>query len=174
VDHEGKALESDVTQKRDKALALNFLKQAMKAVGNPHWWWDGQVPFLFRLQMKDWETRAPGTADTSNNRAGNSHLPFRKARARHVAISPHAKFGRKFKSQFIRAVHNHFKLRKAQSATRIRFKQKQDAALREWRDLLVAYSTCSTANNGDWFVLDCQHRTCKAALDRLVWFSRHS
>jgi putative transposase len=30
VDHEGEALESYVTQKRDKPSALNFLKQAMK------------------------------------------------------------------------------------------------------------------------------------------------
>ncbi len=35
VDHEGEGLESFVTNERDKAAALRFLKKAIKRFGNP-------------------------------------------------------------------------------------------------------------------------------------------
>ena len=70
-----------------------------------------------------------------NNRAGNSHLPFRR-RERAMSRFRRMRSLQKFVSVHS-SVYNHFNFEKHIS-TRIRFKQKQDAAPREWRDLLVA------------------------------------
>jgi len=78
VDHEGEILESFVTKKRDKSAALKFLKKALKRHGQANKIvTDGlrsypaamrQVGNLDRREMGQW----------LNNRAENSHLPFRR------------------------------------------------------------------------------------------------
>uniref|UniRef100_UPI00384F3E03 IS6 family transposase n=1 Tax=Sedimentimonas flavescens TaxID=2851012 RepID=UPI00384F3E03 len=78
VDHEGEVLESFVTKARDKKAALKFLKKSMKRYGRPH---------IFVTDML-WSygaaLREIGAADRQetgrwlNNRAENSHLPFRR------------------------------------------------------------------------------------------------
>jgi putative transposase len=70
-----------------------------------------------------------------NNRAENSHLPFRR-RERARSLFRRMRSLQKFIS-IHSSVHNHFNFDRDIN-TRIRFKQKCDAALREWRDLLVA------------------------------------
>jgi putative transposase len=50
------------------------------------------------------------------------------------------------------SVCNHFNFERHINS-RIRFKQKRDAALREWRDLLVAWHLLPR-ENGDGFALD--------------------
>jgi putative transposase len=80
VDHEGEILESYVTKKRDKSAALRFIKKALKRHGQAEKIvTDGlrsypaamrELGNLDRQEMGRWK----------NNRAENSHLPFRRDR----------------------------------------------------------------------------------------------
>jgi len=78
VDHEGEVLESYVTKTRDKAAALKFIKAAMKRYGSP------KVIVTDRLRSYGAAMKEIGNADRQetgrhlNNRAGNSHQPFRR------------------------------------------------------------------------------------------------
>ena len=78
VDHEGEVLESFVTKKRDKAAALKFLRKAMKRYGNP------QTVVTDRCSSYGAATKEIGNKNRQevgrhkNNRAENSHLPFRR------------------------------------------------------------------------------------------------
>ncbi len=78
VDHEGEVLESYVTKKRDKAAALAFLKKALKR--------HGRAESIVTDGMRSYPAamRELGNLDRRevgrwlNNRAENSHLPFRR------------------------------------------------------------------------------------------------
>ena len=78
VDHEGEVLESFVTKTRDKASALKFMRKAMKRYGNP------QVVVTDKLRSYGAAMSEIGNAHRReigrhlNNRAENSHLPFRR------------------------------------------------------------------------------------------------
>ena len=78
VDHEGEVLESFVTKERDKAAALKFLKKALKRHGSP------RVITTDGLRSYGAAMKAIGNAEKrevgrwANNRAENSHLPFRR------------------------------------------------------------------------------------------------
>ncbi|WP_340693191.1 IS6 family transposase [Hyphomonas sp.] len=135
VDHEGEVLESYVTKKRDKAAALKFLKKAMKRYGNPQVIVTDRCP-SYRAAMK--VIGNEGRQETGrhlNNRAENSHLPFRR-RERAMSRFRRMRSLQKFVS-IHSSVYNHFNFERHIN-TRIRFKQKRDTALREWRGLLVA------------------------------------
>jgi putative transposase len=118
-----------------KAAALKFLKKAMKRYGNPHIVVTDRCP-SYRAAMKviGNETRQE-TGRHLNNRAENSHLPFRR-RERAMSRFRRMRSLQKFVS-IHSSVYNHFNFERHINS-RIRFKQKRDAALREWRDLLVA------------------------------------
>jgi transposase-like protein len=78
VDHEGEVLESFVTKTRDKASALKFMRKAMKRYGNPHVVVTDKCP-SYRAAMKViGSERRQETGRHLNNRAENSHLPFRR------------------------------------------------------------------------------------------------
>jgi putative transposase len=70
-----------------------------------------------------------------NNRAENSRLPFRR-RERAMSRFRRMRSLQKFASVHS-SVHNHFNHQRNINR-RARFKTMRDAALREWRDLLVA------------------------------------
>ena len=136
IDHEGDALESSVTKKRDQAAALKFPKNAMKRYGNPHVVVTDRCP-SYRAAMKAIGNEGPQeTGRHLNNRAENSHLPlprreramsrFRRMRSLQKFVPIHS------------SVYNHFNFERHINS-RTRFKQKRDTALREWRDLLVAW-----------------------------------
>ena len=135
VDHDGEVLESFATKTRDKVSALKFLKKAMKRYGNPH------VVVTDRLKSYLAAMKVIGNEDRQetgrhlNNRAENSHLPFQR-RERAMSQFRRIRSLQKFVS-INSSVYNHFNFERDIN-TRIRFKQKRDAALREWRDLLVA------------------------------------
>ena len=78
VDHEGEVLESFVTKTRDKKAALKFLKKAMRKHGRP----EVIVTDLLRsygAALKEiGAARRQETGRWLNNRAENSHLPFRR------------------------------------------------------------------------------------------------
>lgn len=135
VDHEGEVLESYVTKTRDKASALKFLKKAMKRYGNPQ----GVVTDRlrsYRAAMRELGSEQRQiTGRHENNRAENSHLPFRRrerAMARFRQMRSLLKFAAAHAS-----VHNHFNHARSLER-RSRFKDLRQAALIEWRELLLA------------------------------------
>ena len=106
VDHEGEVLEAFVTKKRDRRAALRFLKRAMKRHGRP------EVIVMdglrsYRAAMKEIGNEARQTTNRwLNNRAENSHQPFRR-RERAMAKFRSVESLQKFAS-IHSLVHNHF------------------------------------------------------------------
>jgi putative transposase len=135
VDQEGEVLESYVTKTRDKKAALKFLKKTMKRYGRPH------VFVTDKLRSYGAALRQVGAADRQdtgrwrNNRAENSHLPFRR---RERAMQ---RFRRMRSLQMFASVHasvfNHFNSERSLSS-RSNFKKNRAAALAEWRQLGAA------------------------------------
>jgi putative transposase len=135
VDHEGEVLESYVTKSRDKKAALKFLKKAMRKHGQP------EVIVTDKLRSYGAAMKNISNLDRQmtgrwlNNRAENSHLPFRR---RERAMQ---RFRRMRGLQKFAAVHssvfNHFNLERTLSSRTI-FKLKRTAALDEWRGLCTA------------------------------------
>lgn len=135
VDHEGEVLESFVTKTRDKASALQFLKKAMKRYGKP------QEVVTDLLRSVGAAMREIGNADRQvlsrheNNRAENSHLPFRR-RERAMARFWQMRSLQKFAAAHA-SVHNYFNHDRSLER-KSRFKDLRQAALVEWRELLAA------------------------------------
>ncbi len=135
VDHEGEVLEVFVTKKRDRRAAMRFLKKAMKPYGRP------EMIVTDRLRSYRAAMKVIGNADRQetgrwlNNRAENSHQPFRR---RERAM---AKFRSVKSLQKLAAVHasvcNHFN-QERHLCRRDIFKQNRSAALSEWRKLGAA------------------------------------
>jgi putative transposase len=135
VDHEGEVLEAIVTKRRDKRAALKLLKKLMKRFGLPR---EIVTDLLrsYRAALKE-----IGAADLQttgrwlNNRAENSHLPFRR---RERAM---LRFRRMRSLQMFAAVHasvyNLFN-RERHLSSRRNFKLNRTAALEEWRGLCAA------------------------------------
>ena len=132
VDHEGEVLEAFVTKRRDRRAALTFLKRTMKRYGRPQSIVTDRLP-SYRAAMK-----GLGNAERQdcgrwlNNRAENSHLPFRRregAMARFRDIKTLQKFTAVHSS-----LYNHFNHQRNLNRRQI-FKQYRAAALVEWREL---------------------------------------
>ncbi len=134
VDHEGEVLEAFVTRKRDRKAALKFLKKIMKQYGNP------KVIVTDKLRSYKAAMKVVGNEDRQetgrwlNNRAGNSHQPFRR-RERAMIKFRNTKSLQKFVSIHSSA-HNHFNLERHLIA-RKQFKINRAIALAEWRQLVV-------------------------------------
>jgi len=134
VDHEGEILESYVTKKRDKSAALRFFKKTLKRHGNAETIvTDGlrsypaalrELGILERREMGRW----------LNNRAENSHLPFRR-RERAMLRFRQMKSLQKFASVHAN-VHNHFN-KDRHLTDRQTYKANRSAALAEWQNLMV-------------------------------------
>ncbi|WP_341864150.1 IS6 family transposase [Gymnodinialimonas sp. 57CJ19] len=134
VDHEGEVLESYVTKKRDKKAALKFLRKAMRKHGQP------EVFVTDKLRSYGAALKEIGGAERQetgrwvNNRAENSHLPFRR-RERAMLRFRRMRSLQKFVSVHA-SVHNHFN-QERHLYSRENFKQNRSAALSEWRGLCV-------------------------------------
>ena len=132
VDHEGEVLEAYVTKRRDRKAALRFLRKAMKRYGNP------QVVVTDRLGSYKAAMNRIGNAGCQetgrwlNNRAENSHLPFRR-RERTMLRFRRMRSLQKFASVHS-SVHNHFNLERHIN-DRNWFKENRQNALAEWRKL---------------------------------------
>lgn len=106
INHEREVLESYVTRTHDKASALKFLKKAMKNYGRP------KELVTDRLRSYGAAMRELGnelrqiTGRYENNRAENSHLPFRR-RERAMARFRQMRSLQKFAAAHASA-HNHF------------------------------------------------------------------
>jgi putative transposase len=128
VDHEGEVLEVFATKRRDRKAALAFLKRAMKRYGTP------QAIVTDRLRsygaaMKDIGIeRRQVCGRWLNNRAENSHQPFRRregAMARFRDIKTLQKFTSTHAS-----IHNHFNQDRHLNRRAV-FKQNRSVALAE-------------------------------------------
>ncbi len=133
VDHEGEVLESFVTKTRDKKAALKFLKKAMRKHGRCALFVTDKLR-SYGAALKDL-----GVADRQetgrwlNNRAENSHLPFRR-RERAMLRFRRMRSLQKFASVHA-SVTNHFNSDRSLSPRPI-FKANRAAALAEWRGLM--------------------------------------
>jgi putative transposase len=133
VDHEGEVLESYVTKTRDKAAALKFIKKAMKRHGRARAIVTDSLR-SYRAAMKD-----IGAADRQetgrwlNNRAENSHLPFRR-RERAMIRFRRMKTLQKFAAVH-GTVHNHFN-QERHLINRDLYRERRSAALAEWRAVM--------------------------------------
>jgi putative transposase len=106
VDHEGEVLEVFVTKKRDRKAALRFLKKVMKRYGRPQSIVTDRLR-SYRAAMKEIGNQSRHeTGRWLNNRAENSHQPFRR-RERAMVRFRTAKSLQKFASIHC-SVHNHF------------------------------------------------------------------
>ena len=135
VDHEGEVLESFVTKARDKKAALKFLKKAMRKHGRP------EVIVTDRLRSYGAALKEIGAADRQetgrwlNNRAENSHLPFRR-RERAMLRFRRVRSLQKFASVHA-SIYNLFNSERIINS-RLNFKLSRAAALAEWRGLGAA------------------------------------
>ena len=134
MDHEGEVLERYVTKTRDKAAALRFMKKAMRRHGSP------VTVVTDGLKSYPAAMRALGNADRqevgrhANNRAENSHLPFRR-RERAMLRFRQMKTLQKFASVHD-SLHNHFN-QERNLVDRQTFKQRRSAAMTEWKSLVI-------------------------------------
>ena len=132
VDHEGEVLEAYVTKRRDRHAALKFLRKAMKRYGNP------EVIVTDRLRSYKAAMKVIGIDDKQdvgrwlNNRAENSHLPFR--RRERVMLRFRRMRSLQLFASVHSSVHNHFNLERHLNR-RDRFKENRTIALAEWRQL---------------------------------------
>ena len=130
VDHEGEVLESFVTKRRDCKAALKFLRKAMKRYGPP------KVIVTDRLRSYRAAMKVIGNTDRQetgrwlNNRAENSHQPFRR-RERAMLKFRSAKSLQKFTSIHA-SIHNHFN-QERHLYSRENYKNNRSAALAEWQ-----------------------------------------
>jgi len=135
VDHEGKVLESYVTKRRDRKAALKFLRKSMKRYGNP------EIIVTDKLRSYGAAMKVIGNASRQetgrwqNNRAENSHLPFRR-RERAMLRFRQMRSLQKFVAVHS-SIHNHFN-QERHLYSRTNFKLNRTAALAEWRGLCAA------------------------------------
>jgi len=133
VDHEGEVLESFATKTRNKAAALKFLKKMMKRHGKP------KVVVTDRLRSYGAAMKEIGNADVQetgrwlNNRAENSHQPFRR-RERAMMRFRRMHTLQKFSSVHA-SVHNHFN-QERHLVSRYIYKERRSAALAEWQAVM--------------------------------------
>jgi len=132
VDHEGEVLESYVSRRRDRRTALIFLREAMKRYGRP------EVIVTDKLRSYGAAMRELGNADRQltgrwlNNRAENSHQPFRR---REKIMQKFRRPGSLQKFSSVHAsVYNHFN-HERHLYNRQDFKLNRIATLAEWRQL---------------------------------------
>ena len=134
VDHEGEVLESFVTETRDKAAALKFIKKALKRHGRPKAIvTDGLRSYGAALR----EIGGEGLQQTGrwlNNKVENSHLPFRR-RERAMNRFRRMKTLQKFSSVHAQ-VHNHFSQERHLVSREI-YRERRSAALAEWRAVMT-------------------------------------
>ena len=135
VDHEGEVLESFVTKRRDKKAALKLFRKMLKRHGpadeivTDHLRSYGAALRELGISEKQ-ETRR-----WANNRAENSHQPFRR-RERAMLRFRRIRTLQKFASVHA-SVFNHFNQERRLSS-RQNFKANRAAALAEWRQLCAA------------------------------------
>ena len=130
VDHEGEVLESFVTKRRDRKAALKFLRKTMKRHGNPQIFVTDKLRSYGAAMKVISSANKQETGRWLNNRAENSHQPFRRRERAMI------RFRRMLTLQKFVAVHasihNHFN-QERHLYLRASFKLNRTAALTQWR-----------------------------------------
>ena len=125
-------LEAYVTKTRNRKAALRFLRKAMKRYGHPETIVTDRLrSYRAALKALKMEQRQE-TGRWLNNRAENSHQPFRR-REGAMARFRDTKTLQKF-AAIHASIHNHFN-RERHLTRREIFKKTRSAALAEWRQL---------------------------------------
>ena len=135
VDHEGEVLEAYVTKRRDRKAALVFLKKTMKRHGRPKLIVTDKLPSYRAALKMIGISNLQKTGRWANNRAENSHLPFRR---REYAM---LKFRRMRSLQKFVSIHSSIQNQFNQERHKINrelFKLQRNAALVEWQQLCAA------------------------------------
>ena len=135
VDHEGEVLEAVATKRRDRRAALKFLKKLMKRYGRP------VEVVTDRLASYGAAMREIGNAHRHvcqgrrvNNRAENSHQPFRR-RERAMLRFRRMQTLQKFVAVH-GAIYNHFNLER-HLISRQTYKRNRSAAMAAWQLLMA-------------------------------------
>ena len=134
VDHEGEVRESFVTTRRDKASALKFLTKTLKR--------HGPVRAIITDRLRSYRAamKQLGNQDKQdvgrwlNNRAENSHLPFRR-RERAMQRFRRMKTLQKFVATHA-SFHNQFN-QERHLVRRQEYRARRSAALAEWKSLVA-------------------------------------
>ena len=135
VDHEGEVLESFVFKERVKKAALKFFRKTLRPHGHT------ETIVTDRLASYGAALKALGaigkqeTGRWTNNRAENSHQPFRR-RERAMLRFRQMRSLQKF-AALHGSIHNHFNQERHLTSRQI-FKDRRNAALVEWRQLCAA------------------------------------
>jgi putative transposase len=132
VDHEGEILDAVVTATRDKSAALKVLKRLLKRHGRPRQIVTDGLPAYAAAMKEIGVVGRHRSARRSNNRAENSHQPFRRREHAMQRFRSRAML-QKFVSVHAQ-IHNHFNLER-HLLRRTDYKQGRAAALAEWRAL---------------------------------------
>ncbi|MEO6877910.1 MAG: IS6 family transposase [Gemmatimonadaceae bacterium] len=134
VDHEGEVLEVVATKRRDRKAALRFLRRLMKRYGRPHKVVTDRLPsYGAAMKVIGNAQRQLCKGARINNRAENSHQPFRR-RERAMLRFRSMKTLQKFASLHS-VVHNHFN-QERHLTSRDTYKLKRSAAMAEWGTLM--------------------------------------
>jgi len=135
VDQEAEVLESYATKRRDRKAALKFLRKSLKRYGQP------QIVVTDKLLSYGPAMRVIGNVSRQetgrwlNNRAENSHMPFRR-REQAMLRFRQMRCLQKFAAVHA-SVHTHFN-HERHLYSRDNFKRNRTAALTEWRQLCSA------------------------------------
>ena len=133
VDHEGEVLEVVTTKRRNRSAALRLLKSLIKRYGRP------RAIVTDKLRSYGAAMKLIGNPDRQecdgrwhNNRAENSHQPFRR---REQAMHRFRRMGTLQKFTSVHACfHNHFN-HERHLIDRNTYKTRRSAAIAEWRIL---------------------------------------
>jgi putative transposase len=132
VYHEGEVLEVFATKRRDRKAVLRFLKRAMKRFGRPHSIVTDCLRSYRAAMNVIGNAYVQETGRWLNNRAENSHQPFRR-REGVMSNFRDIKTLQKFASVHA-SIHNHFNHERHLNR-RSNFKELRAAALGEWCQL---------------------------------------
>jgi putative transposase len=132
VDHEGEVLEVYATKTRDKKSALKFLKKTMRHHGKPQVVVTDKLPSYGAALREIACAPRHETDHRLNNRAENSHLPFRR-RERAMLKFRRLETLRKFTSVHAQ-IYNHFNLER-HLISRKNYKRRRLASMITWQEL---------------------------------------
>lgn len=128
-------LESFVTKRRDKKAALKFLRKTLQRHGQTETIVTDRLASYGAALREIGATARRETGRWLNNRAENSHQPFRR-RERAMLRFRRMRSLQKF-AALHGSIHNHFNQERT-LISRQNFKERRTAALTAWRQLCTA------------------------------------
>lgn len=134
VDHEGEVLESVVTKRRNTRAALKLLRKLLRNYGEPETIVTDKLKSYGAALRELGFTGHETNGRWINNRAENSHQPFRR-RERAMQRFRLMRSLQKFAS-IHSSIYNHFNKERS-LYSRQNFKENRTAALAEWRQLFA-------------------------------------